>query len=293
MKKYSLVIMGAAMLASSCTTGAGAGAYAGGSIGSVLGSAIGGIIGGPHGSDVGTLFGMAGGAVVGGVVGDAADRQQRQEQSEVLARRNQRIQREKAERAQTQQQYNDGYGYGAEHSDNIDPSQMVDNSNSGDDRIDFSAGQAPSDSQNDSQQDGQDAVPSVDASHIEQLYGGNATSTSGRLDIRNVVFTDTSADNVLHGGEYGKVVFEIYNNTDAAVYNFEPSVVEADGNKRIYISPSVRVERIDPGQGLRYTATVKADSRVKTGQIRLLVSVQKDGKPISYVTVVKVNTVRK
>ncbi len=235
---------------------------------------------------------MAGGAVVGGVVGDAADRQQRQEQSDVLARRNQRIQREKAERAQAQQQYSDGYGCGAEHSDNIDPSQMVDDSNSGDDRIDFSTGQTPSASLNDGRQAGQNAGPSVDASRIEQLYGGNATSTGGRLDIRNVVFTDSSADNVLHGGEFGKVVFEIYNNTGAAVYNFEPSVVEADGNKRIYISPSVRVERIDPGQGLRYTASVKADRRLKTGQIRLLVSAQKDGKPISYVTVVKVNTVR-
>ena len=69
-------MMGAALLVSSCTTGAGAGAYAGSSFGSVLGSAIGGIVGGPHGSDVGTIFGMAGGAVVGGALGDAAEKAQ-------------------------------------------------------------------------------------------------------------------------------------------------------------------------------------------------------------------------
>ena len=72
MKKYSVMIMSAALVASSCTTGAGTGAYAGSQLGSVLGSAIGGIAGGPRGSDIGTIFGMAGGAVVGAAVGDAA-----------------------------------------------------------------------------------------------------------------------------------------------------------------------------------------------------------------------------
>ncbi len=40
MKKYSVMIMSAALVASSCTTGAGTGAYAGSSLGSVLGSAM-------------------------------------------------------------------------------------------------------------------------------------------------------------------------------------------------------------------------------------------------------------
>ena len=97
---------------------------------------------------------------------------------------------------------------------------------------------------------------------------------------------------MLSGDEIGRVSFEIYNETAAPFYNFDPSVVEAEANKRIYISPSVRVENIMPGQGLRYTATVKADRRIKDGEIRLLVSAQKEGKPISYVTVVKVSTQR-
>ena len=263
MKKYSAIIMSAALLASSCTTGAGAGAYAGSSLGSILGSAIGGIAGGPRGSDIGTIVGMAGGAIVGGAIGNAAEQQQRAEQHEVLARRNQRIQQEKAQRGQQ------GYGSSAQSyspaDNNFDPSQMVDNSNSGDDRIDF------------------------DASRLETVTAPAATD--GKLTIKNVVFTDTDGDGKLSGGEVATVKFEMYNNTSAPVCNFEPTVVEADGNKRIYISPSVRVENIMPGQGLRYTATVKADTRIKDGQIRLLVSAQKDGKPISYVTVVKVPTV--
>ena len=292
--------MGAALLVSSCTTGAGAGAYAGSSLGSVLGSAIGGIVGGPHGSDVGTIFGMAGGAVVGGALGDAAEKKQAQEQHEVLSRRNQRIQREKAQRRSTQQYDDDTYASGNSANyigDDFDPSQMVDNSNSGDDRIDFGApsssganatmGNVP---MANAPMSNAPSSQSVDASRVEQIYG-NAKS-DGKLTIRNVRFADSNGDGMLSGDEIGRVSFEIYNETDAPIYNFDPSVVEAEANKRIYISPSVRVENIMPGQGLRYTATVKADRRIKDGEIRLLVSAQKEGKPISYVTVVKVATQR-
>lgn len=281
-------MMGAALLVSSCTTGAGAGAYAGSSLGSVLGSAIGGIVGGPHGSDVGTIFGMAGGAVVGGALGDAA---------------------EKAQRRSAQQYDDDTYASGNSRSysnggnsanyvgDDFDPSQMVDNSNSGDDRIDFGA---PSSSGANATMGNAtmanatmaNASPSqsVDASRVEQIYG--KAKSDGKLTIRNVRFADSNGDGMLSGEEIGRVSFEIYNETDAPIYNFDPSVVEAEANKRIYISPSVRVENIMPGQGLRYTATVKADRRIKDGEIRLLVSAQKEGKPISYVTVVKVATQR-
>lgn len=262
-------MMGAALLVSSCTTGAGAGAYAGSSLGSVLGSAIGGIVGGPHGSDVGTIFGMAGGAIVGGALGDAA---------------------EKAQRRSAQQYDDDTYASGNSANyvgDDFDPSQMVDNSNSGDDRIDFGA---PSSSGANAPMSTAPSSQSVDASRVEQIYG-NAKS-DGKLTIRNVRFADSNGDGMLSGDEIGQVSFEIYNETAAPIYNFDPSVVEAEANKRIYISPSVRVENIMPGQGLRYTATVKADRRIKDGEIRLLVSAQKEGKPISYVTVVKVATQR-
>lgn len=293
-------MMGAALLVSSCTTGAGAGAYAGSSLGSVLGSAIGGIVGGPHGSDVGTIFGMAGGAIVGGALGDAAEKKQAQEQHEVLSRRNQRIQREKAQRRSAQQYDDDTYASGNSANyvgDDFDPSQMVDNSNSGDDRIDFGApsssganatmGNAP---MANAPMSNASSSQSVDASRVEQIYG--KAKSDGKLTIRNVRFADSNGDGVLSGDEIGQVSFEIYNETDAPIYNFDPSVVEAEANKRIYISPSVRVENIMPGQGLRYTATVKADRRIKDGEIRLLVSAQKEGKPISYVTVVKVATQR-
>ena len=285
MKKYSVMIMSAALVASSCTTGAGAGAYAGSSLGSVLGSAIGGIAGGPRGSDIGTIFGMAGGAVVGAAVGDAATKQHHQDQDDTYMPSSNYNNKPVYEQPYSNNQ--PSYSSNQQPVDDIDPTQMVDTTNSGDDRIDFDVNSSSTLPNNNP-----DTSVSMDAGKVEQIYGANKAAESGKITIKNVRFVETAEHNVLHGGEVGKVKFEMYNETQAPIYNFMPTVVEADGNKRIYISPSVRVENIMPGQGLRYTATVKADKRIKDGEIRLLVSAQRDGKPISYVTVVKVATVR-
>lgn len=285
MKKYSVMIMSAALVASSCTTGAGTGAYAGSSLGSVLGSAIGGIAGGPRGSDIGTIFGMAGGAVVGAAVGDAATKQHHQDQDDTYMPSSNNNNKPVYE--QPYSNNHPSYSSNQQPVDDIDPTQMVDTTNSGDDRIDFDANSSSTLPNNNP-----DTSVSMDAGRVEQIYGANKAAESGKITIKNVRFVETAEHNVLHGGEVGKVMFEMYNETQAPIYNFMPTVVEADGNKRIYISPSVRVENILPGQGLRYTATVKAGKRIKDGEIRLLVSAQRDGKPISYVTVVKVATVR-
>lgn len=279
------MIMSAALVASSCTTGAGAGAYAGSSLGSVLGSAIGGIAGGPRGSDIGTIFGMAGGAVVGAAVGDAATKQHHQDQDDTYMPSSNYNNKPVYEQPYSSNQ--PSYSSNQQPVDDIDPTQMVDTTNSGDDRIDFDVNSSSTLPNNNP-----DTSVSMDAGKVEQIYGANKAAESGKITIKNVRFVETAEHNVLHGGEVGKVKFEMYNETQAPIYNFMPTVVEADGNKRIYISPSVRVENIMPGQGLRYTATVKADKRIKDGEIRLLVSAQRDGKPISYVTVVKVATVR-
>lgn len=285
MKKCSIMIMSAALVASSCTTGAGTGAYAGSSLGSILGSAIGGIAGGPRGSDIGTIFGMAGGAVVGAAVGDAANKQHHKDQDDTYMPSSNYNNRPVYEQPYSSNQ--PSYSSNQQPVDDIDPTQMVDTTNSGDDRIDFDVNSSSTLPNNNP-----DTSVSMDAGRVEQIYGAKKAAESGKITIKNVRFVETAEHNVLHGGEVGKVMFEMYNETQAPIYNFMPTVVEADGNKRIYISPSVRVENIMPGQGLRYTATVKADKRIKDGEIRLLVSAQRDGKPISYVTVVKVATVR-
>lgn len=311
MKKYSILLLSAAVMVSSCTTTTGAGAYAGSSLGSILGSAIGGITGGPRGSDVGTIIGMASGAIVGAAVGNAAEKQQQEDQSEVLARRNQRIQRQKAKSQARHNYANDGlesdnvyapqgrtYNYEQPQSQNVeadvadvDPSQMVDTTNSSDDRIDFDATSSNDNVYGGATSDNVNAYGGATSGNVSA--DALVSADANRLEIRNVRFVDDGGDGVLQAGETGKVTFEVYNHADSPSRDVVPTVVEADANRYIYISPSILVEEIAPGQGIRYTATVKADRRLKADGIRLLVSAVHNGEPVSYVTVVKVRTARK
>jgi hypothetical protein len=58
-------------------------------------------------------------------------------------------------------------------------------------------------------------------------------------------------------------------------------VVEVSGNRNIYISPNMHVERIDPGRGIRYTAVMKADNRLKDGEAAIRISVLHENKEIA------------
>ena len=120
MKKVLLMMLGAALLMSSCGTYEAEGAYTGSTFGNILGSAIGGIAGGWRGEHIGSLIGTVGGAAAGAAIGAAADN-----------KREAKIQERRAaawgvNSRQTAQRQNDGSGFDA---------QMR-----GDDRISFSGG---------------------------------------------------------------------------------------------------------------------------------------------------------
>ena len=76
------------------------------------------------------------------------------------------------------------------------------------------------------------------------------------------------------------MVFEVYNNSDKPVYHILPTVVEVTGNKHIYISQNVMVESIMPGKGIRYTANIKADNRLRDGEAVLRIGVMQGNKDI-------------
>ena len=295
MKKNIVIAMSAVLLLGSCDTSTGAGAYMGASLGSILGSAIGGIVGGPRGSDIGTIVGAA-------ATGSAED-DARQQQHEYLAQRNLRIQASKRQQNHTHTEcddtYNapmrqrlngsDSYTYGQPQSGNeggdgyrIDPTQMIDESNSGDDRIDFTT-----------DTDSTATEPAADYDATISQVGQSAASSQKKIELRKVVFTDNNNDGVLRAGETGTVVFELYNRSGSTIYNVVPTVQAENQSRYIYISPSIRVESIDPGHGIRYTATVKADRKIKDGSVKLYVSATQNGKPVSYTTVVDVPTRRK
>ena len=121
-----------------------------------------------------------------------------------------------------------------------------DATNSADDRIDFD-GAGP-----------RDAVSSSDESHLE---------------IRHIRVVDGDRDGVLRAGEECKISFEIMNHAGRPAYDVQPLVSEVTGNKRIHISPNLHVESIAPHSGIRYTATLLADRKLKDGTAVIRVGV--------------------
>lgn len=97
------------------------------------------------------------------------------------------------------------------------------------------------------------------------------------LRIRNLRFIDDNRNHVIDSDENSKVIFEIVNEGRSTVYNVVPIVEETTGMKNIYISPSVMIEQINPGEGIRYTATIYAGKKLKNGEAVLRVAVADEG----------------
>ena len=236
MKKFIVISLAGAMLLSSCSTtesGASNGAF----FGSILGSAIGGITGGYRGSDIGTIVGMAGGAVVGAAIGQASEKEEQRKYDEYMRRRNDRS------------------GFDPNNSGN--DQSGFDPNNGGDDRIVM-----------------EEEVPSntVSLDELKRMEGFNVNINES-IHLRHEDFSDANGDGFITPGEECKVSFEIMNNSDVEIFDVIPTVIETTGNKHIHISPTVRIESIRPHQGVRYTATVLADKRLKDGNAVIRVAV--------------------
>lgn len=242
------------MLISSCGTYAGEGAGAGAYLGSILGSAIGGISGGPRGSDMGTLIGMAGGAVVGAAVGNAAEQREQQKYEAYKQERQQRF--------ENRGQDNSGF----------DPN------NGGDDRIEFEGFEQPKTT---TVRPSNVPVQSISVDQLRDAAPGYKLNYNKQVELRNALFNDADRDGVIKAGEECKLSFEIMNNSDETLYNVFPTVIETTGNKHIHISPSLRVESIAPHSGVRYTASVYGDSRLKNGEAIINVSVSQGNKHLT------------
>lgn len=78
------------------------------------------------------------------------------------------------------------------------------------------------------------------------------------LEIRNIRFIDDSRDHIIESGERAQIIFEVVNVGRVAAYHVTPVVAEKNGIKHLSISSSVTLECIPAGDGLRYTATIRA-----------------------------------
>lgn len=269
MRKNVITIISLVLLVSSCGTYTGAGAYTGMTLGSILGSAIGGLSDGPRGSDLGTIVGMAGGAVIGATIGNDADQKAKEE---VNARRGD-------VRDQRGQEEKDQDSYAPNSQANINNGSGFDETNSGDDRIyDFNGSDY-----NGNYTVQQPTTQMPESSSLEKSTGG--FSYSSFIEIRNARFIDDNQDGIISSGELCKVIFEVINSGQTPLYDVQPTVIEANGNKHIFISPGIHVEKINPHKGIRYTALVKADNRLKDGTAKICIFIiQGDNHKISKVT---------
>ena len=252
MRKNVLILVASVLLLTSCGTYTGEGAATGGYFGSLIGSMIGGISDGRRGSDIGGLIGMAGGAVVGAIIGNAADEQVAREREEYIRNREMRRARIN-QRTQGRGEVDDFTP--DEPDEPYAPEGYFDPTNSGDDRIEFD-------------NDTTAVVPAPPADFHPQPSNFNEG-----LVIRNALFRDADGNQILVAGEECTVTFEILNRTHRPLYDVQPIVYDVLGNKHIHISQNLRVERILPGRGIRYTATIKADRHLRNGQTRIRVGV--------------------
>lgn len=111
---------------------------------------------------------------------------------------------------------------------------------------------------------------SADPVYAEPYESSSALSA---LHIRNLRFIDDNRDHVLNAGESSKIIFEIMNEGNETAYSVIPQVTEISGAKQIHISPSILVEQILPGNGVKYTATVSVGKRVKNSTATFRVAV--------------------
>lgn len=275
MKKSIALMMCSTLILSGCGTNTGTGTYVGAQFGSILGSAIGGLSGGPRGSDLGTIVGMVGGAAIGAAVGGAADKAEAQEVHDHYARVQDRkaIQGGSETESGVSRQISTGRLDGE-----ADDDSGFDATNSGDDRLyDFQGSDYTGDYSAAQPETKMPAESSVE----EETSGFSYTP---HIEIRNARFVDDNEDGVLSRGETGKVIFEVMNRGQQTLYDVVPSVVLGSRNRHIAISPSIHVESIAPGQGIRYTAMVKADRRLREGKECFALTVLQGGKSISKVT---------
>jgi len=95
---------------------------------------------------------------------------------------------------------------------------------------------------------------------------------SNLLRLRNIRFIDDGRNQAIDAGENSKVIFEVMNEGQRPAYSVVPIVEQVSNLKYIGISPSVMIEQILPGEGIRYTATVYAGNKLEEGEITLRVA---------------------
>ena len=116
-------------------------------------------------------------------------------------------------------------------------------------------------------------VPEVREVRVQKYRKQPVQQPVSQLKLRRIRFIDDNRSHVIDAGENSKIIFEIMNEGRKPVYNVVPVVEPVGKVKHIGISPSVMIEEILPGEGIRYTASIHAGDRLKDGEVTFRVAV--------------------
>ena len=116
-------------------------------------------------------------------------------------------------------------------------------------------------------------VPEIREVRVQKYKKQPVRQPVSQLKLRRIRFIDDNRSHVIDAGENSKIIFEIMNEDRKPVYNVVPVVETVGKVKHIGISPSVMVEEILPGEGIRYTASIHAGNRLKDGEVTFRVAV--------------------
>lgn len=109
--------------------------------------------------------------------------------------------------------------------------------------------------------------------------GAFAPLSGLRRDVRvtNVQFRDSSGDGVLKPGETATVSYDIINVTPYEIGQLVPKIELSSQAKRIHISPMQNIDYIPSGEGVRYSVTLTAAPRLKSGTTQTTLYLSNDG----------------
>lgn len=259
MKKGIVLGMSALLLLSACGTHSMTGAYMGSGIGRVVGSAIGDLSGGRRGYHMGTVIGTLGGLAAGAAIGAAVDAAEQRKVEKAIEQRQQRL-----------------GGYTNNHENSNSDDSGFDPAGRGDDRIMMDEAPAPAPTYSLSK--GKDVEPTPE---IVATFDGYKLHINPAIEIRHARVIDANEDGVLVRDEECYVTFDIINNSDKPLFDVQPTVIDVTNNKHVHISPNLNIETIHPHQGMRYTATIKGDHRLKDGEVVIRVAVAHANREIA------------
>jgi hypothetical protein len=108
------------------------------------------------------------------------------------------------------------------------------------------------------------------------------------LVIQNIRFVDANHNHAIEPREECKLVFDLYNEGNTALYNVFPRITLS--NDRVGVSDPAIIEKMEAGQTLRYTATLYGYSNLRNGTVSITITACQQDGPVGDVHQFSLNT---